>query len=65
MLALNRMAKSYESLSAIDSEKVTQLVFICVDWSGSMSDPYDNGHNRFTASQKFTQACDRYHAASL
>lgn len=40
-------------LDTIDPEKVKQIVFICVDRSGSMSDPYNGDLNRFTASQKF------------
>ena len=56
-------------LDSIDPEKVTQLVFIVIDKSGSMRSPFGGGFSRFQASQKFfikfTKACYRYHTTSL
>lgn len=58
-----------EIKKSIDPAKVKQLVIICVDKSSSMTINYDQGLNRFQASQKFfikfTQACYRYHTTSL
>lgn len=56
-------------LDLVDKQEVTQLVYICVDKSGSMRSPYDQGINRFEASQKFfikfTQACYKFHTPSF
>ena len=42
-----------EIKKSIDPAKVKQLVIICVDKSYSMTENYDQGLNRFQASQKF------------
>lgn len=65
-------------INSIDPVKVTQLVFIVIDKSGSMCCGFGAGNgswnapiekNRFTASQKFfvkfTEACYRFHTTSL
>lgn len=53
----------------VDSEKVTQLIYICVDKSSSMNCGYDQGLSRFQASQKFfekfVKACYKYHTTSF